>query len=140
MAVLTHLVGGVNYVGASSLAITTEYIVGSTFTALTQSGTATGVYAQSVTGAGAVNMNVAGTYTVTYTATDDGLLPHTVTQTVSVEKATGDFLNGSELRDGRDVTGSVYEGLVRDGEAPETASAYFDEQALDPYEVANTIR
>ena len=54
---------------------------------------------------------------------------------------TQDFIDGNKLRDGTDVTGSKYETVVIDanvGTVPdETESAYFEEQALDPYEVNN---
>ena len=55
--------------------------------------------------------------------------------------ATQDFKDGAILRDGTDVAGSKYETIVTEansGDIPSnTASAYFDEQALDPYEIAN---
>lgn len=56
---------------------------------------------------------------------------------------TQEFKDGAVLRDGTDTTGTEYEAIVTDanlGTIPsETASAYFSETALDPYEIANAI-
>ncbi len=140
MAVLTHLVGGTDYVGRSAAArkISTEVFAGSIFTELTHSGTAAGTYAQSVTGT--VDSATVGVYTLTYTATDDGGAPHTVTHTVYVKQVDGtptEFLDSTELRDGTDVAvGTKYRTLISNGTATEVSAAYFDETALDPYEVA----
>lgn len=52
-----------------------------------------------------------------------------------------EFVDGEKLRDGTDVTGTEYETTVTAANVPEeisaSKSAYFSEQALDPYEVAN---
>ena len=57
--------------------------------------------------------------------------------------STQDFKDGKILRDGTDVQGTKYEDTVVDAnsdpvvQAEETQAAYFEEQALDPYEIQN---
>ena len=54
-----------------------------------------------------------------------------------------DFIAGENLRDNTDVSGSEDNTVVTaavagtEGEPKASKSGYFDEQALDPYEVAN---
>lgn len=50
---------------------------------------------------------------------------------------TQDFIDGKVDRFGNDTVGTKYEALVQGGLSPEEAAAYFDENALDPYELAN---
>ena len=50
---------------------------------------------------------------------------------------TAEFLAGDVLRDGTDTVGTKYDAEVDAKETSETSAATFDEQALDPYEVAN---
>ena len=45
------------------------------------------------------------------------------------------FYDGDETRFGRDVVGTEYDKLVDADVAPDYASSYFSEGAMDPYEV-----
>jgi len=65
----------------------------------------------------------------------------TPTPTPATQKA--DFVSGAKLRDGTDVSGSVYyaaeiAGKKAGTDTDATQAAMYDEQALDPYEVANS--
>ena len=93
-----------------------------------------------------------GDYTVTYSAEDSSSTPVVITRTMKITLEQGPpkppstgsgFETGSTLRDGTDSTGTAYETSVKaeavDADVTTEAyqSAYFDEQAMDPYEVAN---
>ena len=106
----------------------------------------------------AFDANTAGAYVVTYTATDSATTPVTKTKsyTVTLSAAAGggtgggtgsiaaEFIAGSKLRDGTDVSGTAYETAVKaeavDADVTTEAyqSAYFSEECMDPYEVANS--
>ena len=54
-----------------------------------------------------------------------------------METSIGNFIDGSEDRFGRDVSGSTYESLVQTPAAVAAVNAGLsDENALDPYELA----
>lgn len=93
-----------------------------------------------------VDTDTFGTYTVTYTATDDAGDGDTVFTEIVTITADGNvdtnFDAGNETRSGADISGSVYDAVVDaaiGGSTPSTKySAYFDEGALDPYEVKHS--
>ena len=53
-----------------------------------------------------------------------------------------DFINGNKLRDRKDVVGTTYDKEIDkvnanvDDDIPAKSAALFDEQGMDPYEVA----
>lgn len=146
MAVLTHLVDGVDFGGVDGV-ISTEVELGGTYTVLSQSGTAEVAYSDSITGDGAVDSSEFGTFEVLYTAQDDGAEDVTVTETVTIIAEVGsnvdtNFDLGIEDRDTSDTSGTAYDALVDEailGNSPAAnSSAYFSELALDPYEVKHS--
>ncbi|MCD6435953.1 MAG: hypothetical protein J7L15_06150 [Clostridiales bacterium] len=142
MAVLTHLVGGIDYIQIDPDTIATEILIGESYTNFNQSGTATTTYTDGISGT--VDTSVFGTYTVLYTAQDDGSGDHTVTEIVTIiaqGNIDTNFDTGSVLRDGTDVSGTTYESTVQAGitsDIKATQAAYFDALACDPYEVKHS--
>jgi hypothetical protein len=141
--ITSHIVDNIEYVGGAS-GFSTNLTVGDVYTQKTQTATADNGTAV-LTISGNVDVNTAGTYPVIYSAVDDDLVSHDVTESVIVAVVVPndletDFKNGSKLRDGTDVSGTYYEtavqnaGSLTDSERAKTA-AIQDESALDPYEV-----
>ena len=96
-----------------------------------------------------VDTNVVGassvTYNVTGTGTDVGVEATEVVRVVNVvaKSTSQNFNSGTALRDGTDVDGTVYHSTVTDANlgnpVADSKSSYFDELALDPYEVKHSI-
>ncbi len=141
MAITNHLVA------ANSSDFATDLGFGINFIPLSQTADSdtTGLVYE-VTGQDAIINTTPGDYEVTYSADDDDTTPDLIVQTVTVLAASGTlntaFDAGNENRDGSDTTGTVYDAtvdLANAGTIPsDSAAGYFDESALDPYEVANS--
>jgi len=151
--ITSHIVDGIEYVGGAS-SFTTNLTVGDSYSVKTQSGIGdnvgggSGNATLSISGDGSVDTGTVGSYPVTYSAVDDDLVSHDVTENVIVAAAPSndlgtDFRDGSKLRDGTDVSGTYYEtavqnsGTLTDAERAKIA-AVIDENALDPYEAKNS--
>jgi len=91
----------------------------------------------------AVDVNAIGPQALIYTLTTDNagvaaVVNKTYTLTVTELPSSVDkFIDGSGDRFGRDVSGSTYESLVQTPPAGEVNAGLFDENSIDPYELAN---
>jgi len=139
--ITSHIINNIEYVGGQS-SFNTNLAVGANYSVLNQTAVGdNGSAVLTVSGDSSVDTNTAGNYSVIYSAIDDDLVTHDVTENVivAVQSSTDSFNDGSQDRYGNDTSGTVYQTLVQQAQAgnPPSAqsSALFDENALDPYEI-----
>ena len=145
MAITAFTLGGYDVTGGTTSG-TTAKILGGTYDNLSTDVLTSDSTNEIVNVSGEVDTNTLGTYVVTYTATDDAGDGDVVfVETVTVAAGTyidTEFDLGNESRTGEDLVGTKYDQIVdavhSGTPVPASASAIFDEGALDPYEVANS--
>ena len=142
MAILTHEVDG-----QFTADFSTIVVYGGSYIELTQTATAEGgIDSTEIVGVEDIDTSISGDYIVGYTANETAGETVTIYETITVQVATTNvdtnFDLGNEDRSGEDLVGTKYDALVDAANAgtipSETSSAYFDEGALDPYEVKHS--